>query len=337
MKLKSFKEKNNKKIGVILFTITCILLISGVILCRTFAIFETNDKYDVMNGSVEDPGDIYFAFYKDGVIQKEMPQKDEGYWLDEEKSYCGVLGKKDETMKPTLDRDTWSIVVTGMKTSRTKCNLYFIKTYDETTLFDLSGNKYNGTFKDGAKVQEDEEGNLGIYFDGINDYVDVDDLPESINWEDGFIIEGEFKVKSLNETNWKRIFDFGGTNEQEDNNILLALGNSKFGCNNFCVSFSVRYDQTNREKYVFDFFELEQMVKFKAEYTKLESSYTVKIIKNNKSFVSDIIDTTEFVKNIDRTSNYLGKSNWDEPYFNGYIYSLKITDSNDHVILWYDF
>ncbi len=126
MKLEKFKEKNKKKTEIVLFTITCILLISGVILYRTFAIFEANDTFNVINGTIEDPGDIYFAFYKDGVIQKEMPRKEERYVLDENQSYCGVLGKKEENIKVSLTED-WQIVVEGVTTSRTKCNLYFVK------------------------------------------------------------------------------------------------------------------------------------------------------------------------------------------------------------------
>ncbi len=330
MKLKSFKEKNNKKIGVILFTITCVLLISGVILYRTFAIFETNDKYDVMNGSVEDPGDIYFAFYKDGVIQKEMPKKDEGYWLDEEKSYCGVLGKKDETMKLALDRDTWSIVVTGMKTSRTKCNLYFIKTYDETTLFDLSGNKYNGTFMDGAKVQEDEEGNLGIYFDGVNDYVDVADLPESIDWANGFTIEFEAKWQKLN--SFSRIFDFG--NGAPLDNILVANQATSNTLRSATKYDEESADDTNLNETI----TLNAKSIYKIQYLKQSNTIFVNMFKDNILDVEKTINNLNYVKNTLRTSNYLGKSNWDtDAYFNGYIYSLKFTDSKGKVFLWYDF
>ena len=129
MKLKKFKERNNKQIGIILFTITCILLVSGVMLYRTFAIFEVITNQNVIKGTVQDPGDIYFAYYVDEKIQKDMPQKDSGYILDEEKSYCGELGSKDESIIPTLNEEDWSITVKGMKQSRTKCNLYFRKYY----------------------------------------------------------------------------------------------------------------------------------------------------------------------------------------------------------------
>ena len=129
MKLKKFKERNNKQIGIIIFTITCIMLVSGVILYRTFAVFEVRTNQNVIRGTVQDPGDIYFTYYVDEKIQKDMPQKNEGYILDEEKSYCGELGAKDESIKPTLNKDDWSITVSGMTTSRTKCNLYFRKYY----------------------------------------------------------------------------------------------------------------------------------------------------------------------------------------------------------------
>ncbi len=126
MELRKFKEKNPKKVGIILFTITCILLISGVILYRTFAIFQVDTTQNVINGSIEDPGDIYFAFYKDGNIQKEMPKKSDGYVLDESKSYCGVTGTNTDTIKVTMSEDE-VIQVSGVATSRTKCNLYFVK------------------------------------------------------------------------------------------------------------------------------------------------------------------------------------------------------------------
>ena len=128
MKLEKFKEKDNKRIGMIVFTIVCILLVSGVMIYRTFAIFEVKTSQNVIKGTVQDPGDIYFAFYVDNQIQKEMPKKEEGYMLDKDQSYCGVNGIEDTEIIPSLDRDTWSIVVTGMTSSRTKCNLYFTKT-----------------------------------------------------------------------------------------------------------------------------------------------------------------------------------------------------------------
>ena len=126
MKLKRFKERDHKRTGIMIFTIVCILLVSSVILYRTFAIFEVKTNQNVIKGTVQDPGNIYFAFYVDNNIQKEMPQNGSGYILDEEASYCGVTGENDSNIKISLTED-YTVHVSGMTSSRTKCNLYFVK------------------------------------------------------------------------------------------------------------------------------------------------------------------------------------------------------------------
>ncbi len=125
MKLEKFKEKNNKKIGILIFTTCCILLIAGVYLYSSFAIYEQYQNFNVINGTVIDPGDLYFTFYVDDIISKTMPAKGSGYTLDTEKSSCtnGAV--------PILKEDTWSIKVNNFTTTHTKCTLYF-KEYTPT-------------------------------------------------------------------------------------------------------------------------------------------------------------------------------------------------------------
>ena len=334
MKLQKFKEKDNKRTGMIVFTIVCILLVSGVVLYRTFAIFEVRTNQNVIKGTVQDPGDIYFAFYVDNQIQKEMPKKEEGYMLDKGQSYCGVNGTKDPTITPSLDRDTWSIVVTGMTTSRTKCNLYFKKTYENTTLYDLSGNNYNGTFIGNVEVKKDED-LMGIYFDGVDDYIQVAELPETIDWINGFTIEIEFKALALDQ--WRRVYDFG--NGRASDNILLVIGDHcGYVSSDTCMATGIYNGDINSSIYL-NLEEKNQKVKTKIEYNKLKDKYLVRVYKNGNLMDNKLYEVTELTQNVTRTTNYLGKSNWpSEKYlFNGYIYSLKITDSNNKVILWYDF
>jgi len=69
------------------FTICCVLLIVGVIFYQSFALFETFDNFNVINGNVRDPGDLYFAYYIDDQITLDMPSKDSGYSLSS-KSNC---------------------------------------------------------------------------------------------------------------------------------------------------------------------------------------------------------------------------------------------------------
>ena len=121
MELEKFKEKNNKRTGIIIFTVCCILLITGVYLYSSFAIYEQNQNFNIINGTVEDPGDIYFSFYVDGVISKTMPTKGSGYTLDTEKSTC------TNGASPVLNTDDWSVSVNNLTVTNTKCTLYFVK------------------------------------------------------------------------------------------------------------------------------------------------------------------------------------------------------------------
>ena len=65
LRLSKFKEKNPKKTGIIIFTIACILLIAGVFFYTSFASFESKETYNLMEGNVKSPGDIYFAYYRE--------------------------------------------------------------------------------------------------------------------------------------------------------------------------------------------------------------------------------------------------------------------------------
>jgi len=129
MRLERFKEKDKKKIGIVIFTVGCIFLIAGVFLYKTFALFQVNDQLNMIEGNVQDPGDLYFAFYKDGVISNRMPSKEEGYELDTTNSKC------NNGATPILDQEQWTIAIQNMTVPRTKCMLYFKKgTYKESIL-----------------------------------------------------------------------------------------------------------------------------------------------------------------------------------------------------------
>ena len=126
MKLERFKEKNNKRRFIVIFTVCCILLLAGVLLYNSFAVFTEEKEFNVINGTYQDPGDIYFAYYVDGVITRDLPKQNTGYIFDEESSNCtnGVV--------PTFDNSTWEFTAdysgyNATDYTRTKCNLYFKK------------------------------------------------------------------------------------------------------------------------------------------------------------------------------------------------------------------
>ena len=93
MKLEKFKIKNPKKIAIIVFAFMIGIITGYIIFYRSYAFYEENKNFDVINGTVEDPGDIYFAYYIDGTISRSMPTQNTGYTLDETKSNCnnGVI------------------------------------------------------------------------------------------------------------------------------------------------------------------------------------------------------------------------------------------------------
>ena len=150
MKLEKFKEKDHKKRFIVIFTVCCILLLAGVLLYNSFAVFTEEKQFNVVNGTYQDPGDIYFAYYVDGVITGELPKQNTGYIFDEEKSNCtnGVV--------PTFDNASWTFEANysnynATDYTRTKCNLYFKKTKTvSTVLGDLEVYTYTPDFTKSA-------------------------------------------------------------------------------------------------------------------------------------------------------------------------------------------
>ena len=150
MRLEKFKEKDVKKISIIGFTIVCIFLITGVFFYTSFASFESRETYNLMEGNVKSPGDIYFAYYIDGVASQNPPLQNTEYTLDESASSCtnGVV--------PTWDYSTWTFIgnysnYQSSNNTATRCNLYFIKNQTvSTALGELSVYPYTPDFTKSA-------------------------------------------------------------------------------------------------------------------------------------------------------------------------------------------
>ncbi len=165
MKLEKFKEKDHKRLGIIVFTIVCILLVSGVILYRTFAIFEVNTNQNVINGHVQGMGDLEFAFYKDNTLVKEVPKKDEGYSLDTSSSYCVDLLNDKQVSTVNWDYENWEVRLKNVSTTKTKCYLYFKQIYQEEELNGAIPDLGNGRL---VPVKILEEQPTGITIQNMN-------------------------------------------------------------------------------------------------------------------------------------------------------------------------
>ena len=171
MKLEKFRRKNPRKIGIAIFTIACVLLIAFVFIYSSFASFQTNETRSFINGNVVDPGDLYFAFYVDGVISSTMPKKGEGYVLDKEKTTC-TNGATVEWLD-----DEWAPKINNLTQTRTKCTLYFKEqTFNDAILAcnDTAANCLkNNAAKNPTELADDETEDHNIRYIGSdpNNYV----------------------------------------------------------------------------------------------------------------------------------------------------------------------
>ena len=238
-------------------------------------------------------------------------------------------------VKLWLDKEadnTYMSDETSTKEFKAKVIIEAIQNTNEYDLYDISGNNYNAKFINGTKIITDGNSRKAISFDGEDDYVDVDDIPADVDFASGFTIEFEAEWKALN--NWSRIIDFG--NGPNSDNFLVANDTTTTTLNT-----DVRYNGTvTGHNAIPNAVELNKIIKFKIDNVKTNEGYRQDVYKNDELLSSAVSNTDKYIKNVLRTTNYLGRSNWDESYsdkrFNGLIYYLKITDSKGNPILWYD-
>ncbi len=163
MPLKKFKIKNTKLFASLLAFFFIGLFAGYIVFSKSYAYYEEKKDFNIINGTVEEAGDIYFAYYIDGVISRNMPVQNTGYTLDVEKSSCnnGVI--------PSWDNAGWKFVgdyhsYNAIDNTRTKCTLYFNKTAKtvKTALGNIEVNTYVPDFTksacDDASCESREKG-----------------------------------------------------------------------------------------------------------------------------------------------------------------------------------
>ena len=126
LSFKKYKEPHKKR-KMIYFLSTLMILSLGIfIFYKSYAFYEEKKDFNVINGVVEDPGDIYYAYYVNNTITRYFPTKDSGLTLDTTKSSCtsGVtISWDDDNWHAILDYSNYQ----KNSTTRTKCTLYFRK------------------------------------------------------------------------------------------------------------------------------------------------------------------------------------------------------------------
>ena len=169
--LEKYKEPHKKR-KMIYFLSTLMILSLGIfIFYKSYTLYEEKKDFNVINGTVEDSGDHYFAYYVNDTITRDFPTKDSGLTLDTTKSSCtsGVtISWDDAKWQANLNYSNYQ----KNSTTRTKCTLYFKEKPPLATT--LLNNLASGADKSSTDVytvpnKTDEECTYTLAYDGTSD------------------------------------------------------------------------------------------------------------------------------------------------------------------------
>lgn len=148
-----------------------------------------------------------------------------------------------------------------------------------------------------------------LAFDGIDDYVQLPAV--NTDYSQGFTVEAWVQYKSFRRS-WSRIIDFG--NGQGNKNIVLAnVGTSStLGLHLYCNNGTHTIEAPNT-------LEIDKWIHVAAT---IDKSGMAKLYKNGQLIQSKQISLPD---NLNRTLNYIGKSNWaNDGYFEGQIAEVRV-------------
>ena len=153
--------------------VASIFLVIGLLSCmlyfKSYAVFREEKHFNVINGEVQDPGDIYFAYYVDDEITREIPKKGSGYTLDITKSTC------TNGVSISFDENNYAVITSyenynATDYTRTRCDLYFKKI--DITLSDYI--KSLAMYNSYDLTIDEAGGNIRYIGVNPNNYVSVD-------------------------------------------------------------------------------------------------------------------------------------------------------------------
>lgn len=175
MKLEVFRKNNKMKQSILIGGIIVFLLIAGILVYRSYAIYQEKKEFDVIRGNVPDQNyDVQLAFVVDGVATDNMPSRESG------KAVESIVCDKNAT--GVFDEERWAVMVLNAQKSRTKCRISFQSKYQER---DLNGT--DPVFTDGLiPVTIHEDGSVTKSFSGSIWY----DYSKK-NWANAVILKDE--------------------------------------------------------------------------------------------------------------------------------------------------
>ena len=169
IELQPFKVFNKRRSVIVGTIIISVLLLSGIFLYNTFAVFTKSEQINTISGNSREQSDTYFAYYIDDTATREIPKKGDGYTLDTEKSNC------TNGVTVGWDNNTWTALVnyenySATDYTRTRCNLYF-KVKTSTTIADKI---IELAETDTENLSTDDNSNVRYIGKDPNNYVSID-------------------------------------------------------------------------------------------------------------------------------------------------------------------
>ncbi len=153
----------NKKIYYLLDLI--FLAVGLFLFYQGYTLHAKKKNFDAINEISKDSNKVYFAYYIDGVISRDMPLQNTGYTLDETKSNCNnnaIVQWDNASWEAKVNHKNYS----ATDNTRTKCTLYFNKTSKtvKTALGNIEVNSYTPDFtKSACDDSSCESHEKGIY------------------------------------------------------------------------------------------------------------------------------------------------------------------------------
>lgn len=177
-----------------------------------------------------------------------------------------------------------------------------------TTWTDISGSGINGTLTNGPTYSANNGGFIG--FDAVNDYVNFGSI--STNFSSGFSASFYANMGASTQS-WERIFDFG--NGQSNDNILIGRSG-----NTDNLAFEIYSSSTS----------LGQCISAGLISNNTWAHYTLTVDGTNCRWYrnGNLVSSTSYTglpRNVTRTSNFLGRSNWSgDGYFESGISEISL-------------
>lgn len=171
------------------------------------------------------------------------------------------------------------------------------------------------SLNNGVEIKKDENNDYYFHFDGIDDYIQLENLSSNIDIKSGFIVT--FKVRWDEFKYFSRIFELSNGSPR-DNNI---------GFENYHRTGNIAlymYLGTTGKDHVSDkLLEINKTYNIEVKCIKNSDNYDIKYFVNGNEFYST--SSSQQYANIDRNNNYIAKTSWtDSEYFKGRIYNFKL-------------